>query len=202
MKKCPKCGARMGDKAMFCSSCGASMAEEVSASVEEQVKDESVPEAAEDTSKQVSANEQFQEEPNSSDGQFRQEQYRQSPPPGQYRPQYQPYDPKDHTSEFDPADIADNKLFAAIPYFLGMIGVIAALLVQDSPYTKFHVKNEIRFLIAAMLACIPMLVPVLGWILSGLAFVVIAALKILAVIQVLQGKAKEIPIIGSISFLR
>ncbi len=193
MKKCPKCGQMMDDNARFCSVCGLEMAD---------VKPEN--ESTEDRADEGAAagKEQFHKATNNNQGGFSQEQSRQVPPLNQYRPPYQTYDPKDHTSEFDPADIADNKLFAALPYFLGLAGVIAALLVQGSPYTRFHIKNEIRFLIASILACIPLLVPVLGWIVCGLALTVIGVLKIVAMVEVLQGKAKEIPIISNISFLR
>lgn len=59
-------------------------------------------------------------------------------------PYGQPYvDPKDHSTEFDGKDIADHKLFAMLPYLLGILGTIVALLVaKDSPYVGFHVREE------------------------------------------------------------
>ena len=36
-------------------------------------------------------------------------------------------DPADHTAEFDPADISQNKVFAMLPYVMGIIGVVIAL---------------------------------------------------------------------------
>ena len=170
----------MGDKAMFCSSCGASLEEAAASPTNDKAVNENAAPGS-DNETESSANQT---------------------PPYQYRPPYQPYDPKDHTPEFDPADIADNKLFASLPYFLGIVGIIAALLVQGSPYTRFHVKNEVRLLIASLLACIPLLVPVIGWIVSGIALTVLCVLKIIVIIEVLQGKAKEIPIISDIGFLK
>ena len=63
-------------------------------------------------------------------------------------PYGQPYvDPKDHSAEFDGKDIADHKLFAMLPYLLGILGTIVALLVaKDSPYVGFHVREGIRIL--------------------------------------------------------
>ena len=123
-------------------------------------------------------------------------------PQGPYQQPYQAYDPKDHTSDFDPADIEENKLFAAMPYFLGIVGVIAALLVHDSPFTRYHIKHELRFLIISVLACVPLVVPIVGWIVGGIALTIIGVLKIIAMVWVLQGKAKDIPLISSIGFLR
>ena len=68
-------------------------------------------------------------------------------------PYGQPYvDPKDHSAEFDGKDIADHKLFAMLPYLLGILGTIVALLVaKDSPYVGFHVREGIRILVSEVL---------------------------------------------------
>ena len=42
------------------------------------------------------------------------------------QPPYQ-FDPYDHTTEFDPKDISDNKVIAMLCYLLGTVGVIIAL---------------------------------------------------------------------------
>lgn len=45
-------------------------------------------------------------------------------------------DPYDHTAEFDPQDISDNKVFAMLGYLLGTVGIIIALLAsRKSPFT-------------------------------------------------------------------
>ncbi len=124
--------------------------------------------------------------------------YQQNP----YQQPYTAYDPKDHTSEFDPRDIEDNKLYASLPYFFGIVGVITALLVRESPFTRFHIKNELRLLIASVIACVPFIIPILGWIVGGVCLAILGVLKIIAIVWVLQGKAKEIPIISNIGFLK
>ena len=112
------------------------------------------------------------------------------------------YDPNDHTGEFDPKDIADNKLYAALPYFFGILGIIPALLVKDSPFTEFHVKASIRLTLASILLVVPCIIPILGWIVSGIGYIVLMVLYIMAIVWVLQGKAKDIPIISKIGFLK
>lgn len=42
------------------------------------------------------------------------------------------YDPYDHTAEFDPKDISDNKVFAMLCYLMDFIGIIVALLATHS----------------------------------------------------------------------
>lgn len=45
-------------------------------------------------------------------------------------------DPYDHTAEFDPQDISDNKVFAMLGYLLGTVGIIIALF--GKPQVAFH----------------------------------------------------------------
>lgn len=114
-----------------------------------------------------------------------------------------PYiDPSDHTKEFDPRDIADNKLFAVLPYFTSILGIIAALMIRESAYTRFHVKNVIRLHICLILCCIPSIIPIVGWIVTAIGFAVIGVLSIIGIVNVFQGKAKDLPIISNIGFLK
>ena len=65
---------------------------------------------------------------------------------------YIPVDSADHTAEFDPADIAQNKLYAAICYILSMMGIIIALLAaKDSPFVQFHVRQSLKLAICEIL---------------------------------------------------
>ena len=119
-----------------------------------------------------------------------------------YQNQYRSYDPSDHTAEFDPRDIADNKLFAVFPYFTFIYGLIIALLCRESAFTKFHAKNAIRLKIAAVLALIPAIIPILGWFISLILYLILAVIHIVAIVNCFQGKAKDLPIVGNIGFLR
>ncbi|RKM61912.1 zinc-ribbon domain-containing protein [Butyrivibrio sp. CB08] len=121
----------------------------------------------------------------------------------QYQQPYVAFDPKDHTSEFDPQDIADNKLFAILPYLFSCIaGIIVGIYVKDSEFVKFHIKNAIRLDIAAILLLVVAIVPFIGWVVAIVGAMIIVVLDIMAIVWVLQGKAKEIPIISSIGFLK
>lgn len=55
------------------------------------------------------------------------------PPQPAFAPAYDPYD---HTAEFDPKDISDNKVFAMICYLMGFIGIIVALLATIHQSTQ------------------------------------------------------------------
>lgn len=61
-------------------------------------------------------------------------------------------DPFDHTAEFDPKDISDNKVIAMLCYLLGSIGVIIALLAANkSDYAAFHVRQALKFTVVNVL---------------------------------------------------
>lgn len=64
------------------------------------------------------------------------------PPQPAFAPAYDPYD---HTAEFDPKDISDNKVFAMLCYLMDFIGIIVALLAtHSSKYTMFHVRQALK----------------------------------------------------------
>jgi len=68
-----------------------------------------------------------------------------------YRPAPAPkpvYDPYDHTAEFDPKDISDNKVVAMLVYLMGWIGIVIALLAApQSPYAGFHSRQALKFVV-------------------------------------------------------
>ena len=115
-------------------------------------------------------------------------------------------DPADHTAEYDPADISENKIFAMIPYLVGWIGIVIALLVSNnSKFVSFHVKQALKFAIvesllgiATALLCWTFIVPIVGAIL----IVVLTVLELICFFQVCSGKAKEAPIIKDLAFLK
>ena len=120
---------------------------------------------------------------------------------------YQPYvDPADHTAEVSAEDIADNKLFAMLPYLSSVLGIIIALLgAKDSPYVRFHVKQALKLLVAELLVVV--LTALTFWtIVTAVGAVVIYSIlfvcKIICFFQICSGKAKEAPIISNFGFLK
>ena len=120
-------------------------------------------------------------------------------------PQAQPaYDPTDHTAEFNPRDISDNKVFAMLPYLMSFIGVIIALLAApSSPFTMFHVRQGLKISVTSILVTIVgAIIPFLGWIAAGICAVVILVVEIICFFRVCKGQAKEPPIIKNLGFLK
>lgn len=126
--------------------------------------------------------------------------------PAYYAPAVPMYDPYDHTSEYDPKDISDNKIFAMVPYLMSVVGIIIAMLAAGtSPYVGFHVRQALKFTIVEVL--VGLLTLVLCWtlivpIVAGVFMCVLFVLQVIMFISICKGKAVEPPIIRSIGFLK
>ena len=114
--------------------------------------------------------------------------------------------PWDHSHEFDPEDISDNKVMAMAAYLLGPIGIIIALLAaQSSPYAGFHLRQALKFVILEALTSIVMLL--LCWTLivpaaAAVFLMILMVLEIVAFVSVCKGRAVEPPILRSLKFMK
>lgn len=112
----------------------------------------------------------------------------------------------DHTSEFSPEDIANNKLYAILMYCVSLMGIIIGLLAAgDSPYVRFHVKQSLKLFICEVL--LGLITGALFWtvivgIAGSIAIVVLAVVDIICLVNACKGLAKEPPIVCKIGFLK
>ena len=112
--------------------------------------------------------------------------------------------PTDHTAEFHPADISQNKVLAMIPYLMGWVGIIIALLAAgSSPYAGFHVRQALKIQVCtALVSIVGSIIPIVGWIAIALFAILVLVLNIICFLSVCKGEAKEPPIISSLTFLK
>ncbi len=115
-------------------------------------------------------------------------------------------DPYDHTAEFDPKDISDNKVIAMLVYLMGIAGVVIAALTgaNNSPYVSFHIRQALKITVIEMLTviCVALLFwTVLVPVASGIFYIVLVVVKIICFFSVCKNQAKEPPIIRSFKFL-
>ena len=199
MLVCPKCGAQNTNESIYCTGCGVNMglhAKQVLSQNADVNQSGTQPftAAGQPSSQPVSA------------------PTMQRPTPPQPQPQYQMppmqpvYNPYDHTSEFDAKDISDNKVFAMLPYLMGWIGIIVALLASNtSKYVRFHVTQAMKISVVSTLNVIVMLI--LCWtfvvpIACGILGIILWVVNIIGFFSVCSGNAKELPIVRSLGFLR
>lgn len=111
----------------------------------------------------------------------------------------------DHTAEFDAQDISENKVYALSAYLFSILGVMLChILGKESPYARFHAREALKIdvvvLVVYLLSCLlcwTCIVPVAGVIL----LMILVVVKIIAFVQVCNGKAKEPWLIRSIGAL-
>ena len=124
----------------------------------------------------------------------------------------------DTTAEFDPKDIADNKLMAVLSYF-GLLLLIPWFVAPNSKFARFHAKQGIAlcaiyivYLIISIILSMAIKVETYVWGIptgikhtpfwvSIILFIIclpIVALSVIGIINAVQGKAKQLPIIGGI----
>ena len=95
---------------------------------------------------------------------------------------------------------------AMLPYLLGILGTIVALLVaKDSPYVGFHVREGIRILVSEVL--LGLITVVLCWtvvvpIAAAVCFIILLVVRIISFVNVCNGKAKEAAIVSNFGFLK
>ena len=215
MAFCPQCGTEQAEGAVVCTNCGAPLVAPEQPAVPEQPVVPEAPAAPQEVA-QPQAPEAFQPQAYQPQQAYQQPAYQSQVQPDFQAQGYQavpPYaaapmpvpNPTDHTAEFDPADVAENKLYALLAYLTSVIGIIVALLAdKESPYLKFHIRQVLKLTIVETL--LALIIAILSWtvivpIVGGIAMVVVLVVEIICIVRVCGNKSVEPPIISSLKFL-
>ena len=105
----------------------------------------------------------------------------------------------DTTSEYDAQDIEKNKVMAVLAYILFFIPLLAA---KDSKFARFHTNQGLVLFLGGIIASVVAVIPVIGWIIAPIVGLVITVLAVIGIINALNGKAKELPVIGKFKILK
>ena len=105
----------------------------------------------------------------------------------------------DTTSEYDAQDIEKNKVMAVLAYILFFIPLLAA---KDSKFARFHTNQGLVLFLGGIIASVVAVIPVIGWIVAPIAGLVITVLAVIGIINALNGRAKELPVIGKFNILK
>lgn len=89
-------------------------------------------------------------------------------------------------------DKSSNTLMAVLSYF-GILVLIPLLTdAKNDPFVKFHIKQGLVLLVVSIIAGVIGWIPVVGWIVPILVFV----LFLIGVINAASGKKEPLPVIG------
>lgn len=116
------------------------------------------------------------------------------------------------TMNYSAEDIKATKDLGILCYF-NLLLLVPALVNKESPFTRFHVNQGLVLTIFTYIGGIIIAVarnilehiPFIGYILSSLLGIVpllFVVLAILGIVNVAQGQAKRLPVIGNIQILK
>lgn len=194
MAFCGKCGQQVNDGVKFCPACGAPMAA-------------------------VAPTQETPPQPAAAP----QQQYQQ-PQPVQQPPQAQQPQPAagdtfsnlnntaDSTVQFDPRDIEQHKGMSILAYF-GPLVLIPILAAKDSPFARYHSNQGLLLCIACIIygiaySILSGVILAISWRLYfvvsiiGLIGFVFAVLAVIGILNAVNGRAKELPLIGKYRLLK
>lgn len=119
---------------------------------------------------------------------------------------------KDFTGEFSAQDIEQNKVLAVFSY-LAILVLIPIFAAKDSKFARFHANQGLILLIASFALSVGM--TILSWIILAISWrlyfiisilwllwIPIFVLSILGIVNVLNGRAKQLPLIGHLRILK
>lgn len=125
----------------------------------------------------------------------------------------------DSTADFDKADIEQNKVMAILSYF-GILVFIPIFAAKDSKFARYHANQGLTLFIALfgwwiVDYILTMLLRSLLWrglglweiyslcgMVLNLVYIVFTVLAVIGIINALNGKAKELPVIGKYKILK
>ena len=118
----------------------------------------------------------------------------------------------DNTSEFSSSDIEQNKVMAVLAY-IGILVLIPIFAAPNSKFARYHSNQGLILAICELVYfvafnIISVIIYSISWRLGflvsliGLVGIVFLILAIIGIVNAANGKAKELPVIGSIKILK
>ena len=118
----------------------------------------------------------------------------------------------DTTAEFDKADIEQNKGMSILAYF-GPLVLIPIFAAKNSKFARYHSNQGLVLLLAAIAygivyGILSTIIYAISWRLGfivsiiGLVSILFTVLAIIGIINAVNGRAKELPIIGKFKILK
>lgn len=118
----------------------------------------------------------------------------------------------DYTSGMDRSDVENNKAMGVLAY-LSWLVLIPLFAAKDSKFARFHTNQGIVlaifeliwWVVEGIIAAVFSIIPVVGLIVNlvlGLVNILFLVLAIIGIVNAINGKAKELPIIGKIRVIK
>ena len=89
-----------------------------------------------------------------------------------------------------------NKTLLGVLAYLGPLVIISYAVGRDHPFVKFHVKQGLVLLVIEILVWIALMIIPFLWMIWSLINLGIFVFTIIGIASVIQGKEKELPLVG------
>ncbi|MFH1425871.1 MAG: DUF4870 domain-containing protein [Candidatus Kerfeldbacteria bacterium] len=108
----------------------------------------------------------------------------------------QPTAPQQPTSGGNDAE--ENKMMAVLAY-IGILVLVPLLAAKDSKFAQYHAKQGLALFIAEVVIGLVGIIPFIGWLVMFVGFLACLVLAIMGIMNALNGKEKELPLLGPIA---
>ncbi len=95
--------------------------------------------------------------------------------------------------QFDPQDIADNKMLAMLGYFT--MGILPMIGCRNSAFAMHHVNQALWIFIGTVLCGLLCIIPILGWLVAAVGSLFLLVCEIIGIIRALRGSGAYLPFI-------
>ncbi len=90
----------------------------------------------------------------------------------------------------------DNNMIAVLSY-IGILFLIPMLTAKGNDFAQYHAKQGLVLFIAEIATMIIAWIPIIGWLIGFVAWIIWFILSIMGIVNVVGGKKKPLPVIGS-----
>lgn len=93
---------------------------------------------------------------------------------------------------------AQDKTIGIIAY-LTVIGLVVAIVMNQEkkdPFGSFHIRQSLGIWASFLALSFVWIIPILGWIIGALGYILMVVLWIIGFINAIGGKTKTVPVLG------
>ncbi|NQT90300.1 MAG: DUF4870 domain-containing protein [Candidatus Omnitrophica bacterium] len=94
--------------------------------------------------------------------------------------------------------INDAKIFAIVAY-IGILCLLPLLLKKDNKFALHHGKQGLVIFIAEVICGMLGVIPILGWLMAPVLFIILAFYSLIGIIQAASGKYWKAPIVADLA---
>ncbi len=89
-----------------------------------------------------------------------------------------------------------KKDLTAVFSYIGILFLVPLLVCKENAFVQFHVRQGLVLFIAEIATAFISWIPILGWFVGSVCYIIWFVLSIMGIMNVLNGRQTSLPIIG------